>query len=105
MRPRTYDYLKSVGIEPWLMGFNPLGELIDIVTEALLGMNSRRTCTFITNNSGKNTRQIQKEWSGISGIASRLGGGQSNLAWKMSRKKHLFDRLHRDILSIGVRNI
>ena len=36
MRPRTYDYLKSVGIEPWLMGFNPLGELIDIVTEALL---------------------------------------------------------------------
>lgn len=36
MRPRTHDYLKSVGVEPWLLGFNPLGDLIDMVTDALV---------------------------------------------------------------------
>lgn len=36
MRPQTHDYLKSVGVEPWLLGFNPLGDLIDMVTDALV---------------------------------------------------------------------
>ena len=70
MRPRTRDFLRSLNIGPWLIGFNMLGDAIDAAGErrsgGLIGCYE-----YLSSKYGRDRKRLDDDIRRAVGIAWR----------------------------------